>query len=60
MDYQIPESYFLSKALLFASQAQLAQSNPKGISYVVEVAWRDPSTGYGAQNVAQLDAELEK
>ena len=26
----------------------------------MEVAWRDPSTGYGAQSAAQLDAELEK
>ena len=26
----------------------------------MEVAWRDPSTGYGAQNVVQLDAALEK
>ena len=44
MDYQIPESCFLSKALLFAFLAQLAQSDPKGISYIMEVAWRDPST----------------
>ena len=26
----------------------------------MEVAWRDPSTGYGAQSVTQLDAKLER
>ena len=38
MDYQIPESCFLLKDLLCASKSQLAQSNPKGISYIMEVA----------------------
>ena len=59
-DYQTPEPCFLLKALLFAFWAQLAQSNPKGISYIVEVLWRDLFTEYGAQSAAKLDTKLER
>ena len=46
--------------MVFAFWAQLAQSSPKGISYIMDVAWRDPTTGYGAQSAAQPDIKLER
>ena len=59
-DYQIAEFCFPLKALLFASWSQLAQSDPKIISYTMEVAWRDPSPRYSTQSFAQVDIKIVK
>ena len=39
---------------------ELSKSDPKGISHIMEMEQRDPSTRYGAQSAIKLDAKLER
>ena len=59
-NYQIFRSCYILIPPLFTFWAHVAQPDPKGISLIAEVVWKDLSTGYCTQSAAQQDTKLER